>query len=179
MKKINEIFYSIQGEGFFTGKAAIFVRFSGCNLKCDFCDTQHQSGTEMTGDEILSQIAKFPSNHLVFTGGEPSLFIDSDFIRLFKNAGYFIQIETNGTNLLPSNIDWITCSPKEKLRLSEANELKVVFTGQDLKQYDQFKAAYKYLQPCSMLNTEEVINYIKANPEWQLSVQLHKLLNIP
>lgn len=179
MKKINEIFYSIQGEGFFSGTPAVFVRFSGCNLACDFCDTVHHDGHYMSQDEILSQITRYPSRHLILTGGEPSLFVDSGFIRFFKQAGYFIQIETNGTNLLPDGIDWITCSPKENLVLQQADELKVVYRGQDLHVYDAFRASHRYLQPCSLQNTAEVIAYIQAHPEWKLSVQLHKLLNIP
>jgi len=179
MKKINEIFYSIQGEGFFTGTPAIFVRFSGCNLNCDFCDTQHQQGKEMSDEEILATISQYPAKHLVLTGGEPSLFIDFNFVQFFKNAGYFIQIETNGTHPLPENIDWVTCSPKENLLLQEADELKVVYTGQNLLEFENFKALHRYLQPCSMGNTEEVIDYIKSNPTWGLSVQLHRLLDIP
>ena len=179
MKKINEIFYSIQGEGFFTGTPAIFVRFSGCNLNCDFCDTQHQQGEMMTQEDILVKIIQYPSKHLIFTGGEPSLFIDFDFVQFFKNAGYFIQIETNGTCRIPQNIDWVTCSPKENLLLEEADELKIVYTGQNLLEFENFKASYRYLQPCSMKNTEDVIDYIKSDPRWRLSVQLHKLLNIP
>ncbi len=178
MKKINEIFYSIQGEGFFTGTAAVFVRFSGCNLNCDFCDTQHQEGEMMSKEDILAKIEPYPSKHLVFTGGEPSLFLDADFVQFFKNAGYFIQIETNGTCPVPQNIDWVTCSPKKNLLLNKADELKVVYTGQDLSVFENFNASCRYLQPCSMKNTEDVIRYIQSNPRWRLSVQLHKLLNI-
>ena len=76
MKKINEIFYSLQGEGFYTGTAAIFIRFSGCNLKCDFCDTLHESGEFLSDEEILQKISLFESKHIVLTGGEPSLWID-------------------------------------------------------------------------------------------------------
>jgi len=178
MKKINEIFYSIQGEGFFTGTPAVFVRLSGCNLNCDFCDTQHQQGEAMSKEEILAKIIQYPSKHLIFTGGEPALFVDFDFVQFFKDAGYFIQIETNGTCELPKNIDWVTCSPKENLLLQEADELKIVYNGQNLLKFENFKTTHRYLQPCSMKNTEEVINYIKSNPRWNLSVQLHKLLDI-
>jgi len=179
MKKINEIFYSIQGEGFFTGTPAIFIRFSGCNLNCDFCDTQHHDGEMMSKEDILAKITGYPSCHLILTGGEPALFIDFEFVQFFKNAGYFIQIETNGTCPLPQNIDWVTCSPKEKLLLQEADELKVVYTGQNLLEFENFKAQHCYLQPCSMTNTAEVVDYVKSNPQWKLSVQQHKLLDIP
>ena len=73
MRKINEIFYSLQGEGAHTGKAAVFVRFSGCNLRCSFCDTEHQSGVEMTDEAIAEEVACYPGEWIILTGGEPSL----------------------------------------------------------------------------------------------------------
>ena len=178
MRKVNEIFYSLQGEGFYSGTAAIFVRFSGCNLHCDFCDTNHQNGKLLSREEILEKISKFESKHLIFTGGEPTLSVDYDFVQFFKDAGYYIQIETNGTNPVPENIDWVTCRPKEDCILTSADELKVVYTGQDLNLYNNFSAKHKYLQPCSMKNTSEVIEIIKHHPQWKLSVQLHKLIGI-
>ena len=113
MRKINEIFYSLQGEGFHTGTPCVFIRFSGCNLKCRFCDTKHEDGTMMTDEEILDYISQFPSNNIILTGGEPSLWIDQSLIDKLHEAGKYIALETNGTNTLPSGIDWITCSPKE------------------------------------------------------------------
>ena len=74
--KINEIFYSLQGEGFYTGTPSVFVRFSGCNLSCPFCDTDHNLGVMMTADEIAAAVNAFPASHVVLTGGEPSLFVD-------------------------------------------------------------------------------------------------------
>lgn len=82
MRKINEIFYSLQGEGFHTGTPAVFVRFSGCNLKCSFCDTRHEEGILMSDEDILQAISAFPSNVVILTGGEPSLWIDQTFIDL-------------------------------------------------------------------------------------------------
>ena len=180
MRKINEIFYSLQGEGYFTGSPSIFVRFSGCNLKCPFCDTEHTHGQWMEDDEIFSAISPFPASHLVLTGGEPSLFIDEALIDRFHNAGYFVQIETNGTQLLPENIDWITCSPKSdaQLALTKADELKIVFTGQDISVYDTFEARYRFLQPCSNRNTDKVIDFLLKNPGWRLSLQTHKFIDI-
>ena len=95
MRKINEIFYSLQGEGYHTGKAAIFIRFSGCNLKCSFCDTEHEEGTLMSDEEIIKAISVYPSNLVVLTGGEPSLWIDEEFIDLLHQAGKYVCIETN------------------------------------------------------------------------------------
>ncbi|MGL5938645.1 MAG: 7-carboxy-7-deazaguanine synthase QueE [Phocaeicola sp.] len=179
MRKINEIFYSIQGEGTFTGTPAIFVRFSGCNLKCHFCDTKHESGILMSDEQIIEEVNKYPGHVIILTGGEPSLWIDKEFVQLFKAMGKTVCIETNGTNLLPDNIDWVTLSPKDagKVVIQNYNELKVVYQGQDLSEYNSVKTI-KYLQPLSCTNTEEVINYIKEHPEWKLSLQTHKMLNI-
>ena len=129
MRKINEIFYSLQGEGFHTGTPAVFVRFSGCNLKCSFCDTRHEEGILMSDEEILRAISAFPSNVVILTGGEPSLWIDQAFIDLLHRAGKYICIETNGTKPLPKGIDWVTCSPKgTPLQLTHIDEVKVVYT---------------------------------------------------
>ena len=76
MRKINEIFYSLQGEGFHTGTPAVFVRFSGCNLRCSFCDTRHEEGVMMTDEEIVEKVSSFPARMVILTGGEPSLWID-------------------------------------------------------------------------------------------------------
>ena len=179
MKKINEIFYSLQGEGFHTGTPAVFVRFSGCNLKCSFCDTRHEEGTLMSDEEILQAISAFPSNVVILTGGEPSLWIDQAFIDLLHRAGKYICIETNGTNPLPEGIDWVTCSPKgAPLRVTHMDEVKVVYTGQDLTEYVGLKATWHFLQPCSCRNTKEVVEYILHHPQWRLSLQTHKLINI-
>ena len=118
MRKINEIFYSLQGEGYHTGTPAIFVRFSGCNLKCDFCDTQHEEGKMMTDDEIIAEVKKYPAVTVVLTGGEPSLWIDDELIDRLHQAGKYVPIETNGTRPLPAAIDWVSCSTKEGAKLA-------------------------------------------------------------
>lgn len=117
MKKINEIFYSLQGEGCFTGTPAVFIRFSGCNLQCDFCDTAHQEGVWMSDQEIIEEVENYPAAHVVFTGGEPGLQLTRELVLALKEKGKFIQIETNGTVVLPEGIDWITCSPKPEKKL--------------------------------------------------------------
>lgn len=180
MKKINEIFYSLQGEGFHTGTPAVFVRFSGCNLKCSFCDTQHETGTLMSDEEILNTLSLYPAKTVVLTGGEPALWVDDAFIGLLHEAGIYICIETNGTRQLPAAIDWVTCSPKEgaPVRLEHIDEVKVVYTGQDVSVYENLKSAHYFLQPCSCTNTKEVVNYILHHPLWRLSLQTHKLINI-
>ena len=195
MYKINEIFYSLQGEGFHTGTSAVFVRFSGCNLRCHFCDTQHQDGTMMSLQEIVDEVNQYPIAPLVvLTGGEPSLFIDEAFVAELKlKTGKTIAIETNGTRPLPTNLDWVTLSPKtafeggdlEPCVLKHCDELKVVYLGQDLAQYDGIEAKHRFLQPCfcedEMLckaNMKACVEAVMQNPGWRLSLQIHRILNI-
>lgn len=179
-----EIFYSLQGEGYFTGTPAVFVRFAGCNLKCDFCDTDHTSSvTAMTAAEIAGAVNRFPATHVVLTGGEPALRIDDRLVDAL--AGHFLQIETNGTvdNAALSRLDWVTCSPKRHERvLPKVDELKVVLApGVDPAEYaaPYPEVSHLMLQPCSCLNTEEVVAYVKSHPRWRLSLQTHKYIQIP
>lgn len=186
--RINEIFYSLQGEGFFTGTPAVFIRFSGCNLACSFCDTAHGRYYEATQEDILTVISGYPSRHVVITGGEPSLQLTADFVDALHGHGYFVQVETNGTKRLPDGVDWITCSPKNgDVVYKEVNELKVVYhgKGQDMTAYDGIKASVYSLQPCDVKDegrnaviVSEAIEYIKAHPKWRLSLQTHKILNV-
>ena len=188
LMKINEIFYSLQGEGHYTGTPAVFVRFAGCNLKCSFCDTDFTSFTEMTEDDIVREIGQYPTNHIVITGGEPTLQITASLVSKLHEAGKYVQIETNGTNVLPDgcNIDWVTCSPKYKaVRLQHIDELKVVFEGQDMSQYDCLTASEYRLQPCDTQDEgknkeilRQTIDFILKNPKWKLSLQTHKILNV-
>ena len=193
--KINEIFYSLQGEGFHSGTPAVFVRFSGCNLHCEFCDTQHQHGMMMSMQEIVDEVNKYPGAPLlVLTGGEPALYIDEAFVAALKAAtGKFITIETNGTRPLPQNLDWVTFSPKNNLAggddqpcvLTHCDELKVVYLGQDLSLYEGITAQYRYLQPCFCedavqfaKNMRACVEAVLAHPHWRLSLQIHRTLNI-
>ena len=199
MYRINEIFYSLQGEGYHTGTPAVFVRFSGCNLRCPFCDTDFAAYTEMTAEQIVKQInALTPqlstlntklstlnpqlSTLIVLTGGEPALQVDAPLLTALHATGMSVCIETNGTHALPDSIDWITCSPKQgtRLALNRADELKVVLTeGTDPEQWLQhIQADHLFLQPCSCQNTEQVIDYILRHPHWRLSLQTHKYLHI-
>lgn len=194
MYKINEIFQSLQGEGFHTGTPAVFVRFSGCNLQCAFCDTRHQIGEMMSVQAIVDEINKYPMAPLVvLTGGEPSLFISEDFVDKLKETGKRIAIETNGTRHLPINLDWVTLSPKtgfmggdaEPCVLRQCDELKVVYLGQDLKQYETIKADHRFLQPCfsgdeiqRQINMKSCVEAVMSNPGWRLSLQTHRILDI-
>lgn len=192
MKKINEVFYSIQGEGFYAGTPAVFIRFSGCNLECSFCDTSHQAGEWYSDEELLEQINQYPASHVVLTGGEPSLFVGEEFIQKLKQAGKYVAVETNGTHPLPEGIDWVTLSPKYEfvssasLVLKGCNELKVLYTGQhSLEFYREIPAEHYYLQLCDTGDKErngelqrQLFSYLLAHPHWSLSVQLHKVLGV-
>ncbi len=133
--KVNNIFYSLQGEGRNTGRAAVFIRFAGCNLQCPFCDTEFNSYTEMTAEEIIAKTSSlftlrsalplcYAKNSslltlnsslltlIVLTGGEPTLQVDESFIDLLHNNGYEVAMESNGILPAPNNLDWLTVSPK-------------------------------------------------------------------
>jgi len=196
MYRVNEIFYSLQGEDYHSGTPAVFVRFSGCNLHCAFCDTQHQAGEMMSLQEIVDEVNKYPiASLVVLTGGEPSLFIDEAFAaELKQKTGKQIAIETNGTRPLPNNLDWVTLSPKlsfeggdaEPCVLKRCDELKVVYLGQDLAQYDEIQARHRFLQPCFVedlkqrkANLQACVEAVKNYPNWRLSLQIHRVLNIP
>lgn len=195
--KVNEIFYSLQGEGRHTGTPAVFVRFSGCNLRCDFCDTDHASGTDMTEREIVDSVLRYPARHIVLTGGEPSLQLTPTLLRALKNEGKIIHMETNGTCRLPDDalplLDWITVSPKfgKAPAIQRIDELKVVFDMDHPEYIEKMTDVHVtdgqcyYLQPCdrndsafNVRNLKTCIEYIKNNPKWKLSLQTHKLLGI-
>lgn len=198
MRRINEIFYSLQGEGAHTGVPSVFVRFSGCNLKCSFCDTLHQDGTVMSDEEIAAEISRYPGEWIILTGGEPSLWIDREFVCMLKTlTGKKVAIETNGSRSVPEEIDWVTVSPKNGMEgageydiaVAHADELKVVDVGQDLDQYFSYpcvsSSTLMYLQPCFVENDQECISRrnstvsrVLSDPRWILSVQVHRFLNI-
>ena len=199
MRKINEIFYSLQGEGAHTGCPSVFVRFSGCNKRCSFCDTKHEDGTLMTDEEIAVEVNKYPARWIILTGGEPTMWIDSDFVRRLKAAtGKSVAIETNGSLPVPEEIDWVTVSPKcgmagagdYEIKAARADELKVVDVAQDLEPYFSYPcvsvATRFFLQPCyvpdeveNSHNVRRAIDRVLSDPRWTLSLQTHRLLNIP
>lgn len=198
MKKINEIFYSIQGEGHHCGYPSVFIRFSGCNLKCPFCDTAHQEGIYMSDDDIFHAVNLYTASWVVLTGGEPALHIDDSFVRMLKRAtGKRVAIETNGTCEVPPSVDWVTVSPKcgmtpgaDKILARNADEVKVVDLGQPLEPYFSLEclkpSTLMYLQPCYVAdeakfeaNRMRTVGRVLADPRWTLSVQLHRYLEIP
>ena len=177
---VNEIFYSLQGEGWHTGTPAVFLRFSGCNRRCPFCDTDFSHATMMDAREIACACAAFPARHLVVTGGEPLLQLDSDLLRAIKARGFYVQVETNGSMPVPPEVDWVTCSPKDApWEVNRIDELKIVYQGQDVETIaDLLPSPRHYLQPCSGNNTAETVDYILRHPHWRLSLQTHKLIDI-
>lgn len=193
MYKVNEIFYSLQGEGRWMGRPAVFVRMSGCNLKCPFCDTDFRGYSEMSADDILSRCLEEGGEcrFIVLTGGEPSLQVDEQLISTLHRAGYYLSMETNGTHAIPEGIDWVTCSPKVDFTeggepaVKQVDELKLIFDGEHQISDHGIACTFRYLQPCDVGNDSrnylilnECIKYIKAHPEWQLSVQIHKIVGI-
>lgn len=193
--KINEIFYSVQGEGELTGTPAIFVRFSGCNLACPFCDTAHHEGVEMSEEAIADEVGRYPAPLVVVTGGEPSLFLTASLVEKLHKLNKRVAVETNGTHPLPDNVDWITCSPKgdwvekgkQLITDRTYNEVKVVYDGtNDVDRWLSLLKANRYsLQPCdtghearNQAIQRQVVQHCLENPIWHISLQTHKLLHI-
>lgn len=180
--RVNEIFYSLQGEGHFTGCPAVFVRLSGCNRACPFCDTDFASYSEMTEEEIVSAVNAFPAKIVVITGGEPALQLTASLVDLLHNAGKRVHVETNGSLPLPETVDWVTCSPKTPpYAIRRIDELKLLFTpGIDPEAVAATlpEAKIRSLQPLAGEDPMPTINYILSHPHWRLSLQTHKLLHI-
>lgn len=196
MYRVNDIFYSLQGEGHNTGRAAVFIRFAGCNLRCSFCDTEFDTYREMTAEEIVASINTYSARFVVLTGGEPTLQVDEAFVDLLHQHGFEVAMESNGTRPAPKNLDWLTVSPKisgEKWKVESGwrlpDEVKVVFDEDTVPEtYLPSPSTLSlspilYLQPCDTGNAERnaiiinrCIDYIKEHPQWRLSLQTHKLI---
>lgn len=195
--RVNEIFYSLQGEGMHTGRAAVFVRFSGCNLRCPFCDTDHTSHTDMTARQIVDSVMEWREcGFVVLTGGEPALQVDDALVELLHSEGFCVAMETNGTLPVPSSVDWVTVSPKDMFVsgdgssgkvVAKGDEIKVVFDGEnDPPLYGTIDdGCYRCLQPCDTGDEEHnkaivkrCVEYILKHPCWHLSLQTHKLIDI-
>ena len=192
--RINEIFYSLQGEGLFSGTPCVFVRFAGCNLKCEFCDTSHKNFTNYTCEELVREVEKYPTKHVVLTGGEPTLQITEELMLALIDRGIIVHVETNGTreNAALNYAHFVTCSPKFEfchnadVVLDNIDELKVVFNGfNDMDLYKGIEAKHYYLQPCDVGNAEKnkaildaAIAYCLEHPKWSLSLQTQKILNV-
>ena len=230
----------MQGEGRNTGRAAVFIRFAGCNLRCSFCDTEFESYREMSREEILAEISRYevrgarcenqgsryevrgarcedskvqtsalspqPSSIspqpsalsplIVLTGGEPTLQVDEAFVDFLHQHGYEVSMESNGTRPAPQNLDWLTVSPKSRGTRYEVqgkrvpDEIKLVFDEHTdpeaiLPSETSNHAPLLYLQPCdtgdaqrNKVITQACVEYIKQHPQWRLSLQTHKLIDI-
>lgn len=200
---INEVFYSLQGEGIRAGTANVFVRFSGCNQTCKVethgfdCDTEFVSGRKLTLDELHTLIVKIGGlacKWLILTGGEPALQVDEEFCLYFRSKGYKLAIETNGSIFLPHRegppntwsyhfFDWITVSPKvaeHVIRQRTADEVKYVRGyGQGIPK-TVVEAQYYLISPAfngTELDRETLqwcVKLVLENPKWRLSIQQHK-----
>lgn len=190
---IKEIFYSLQGEGYWYGEPMIFIRLAGCNLDCAFCDTDWKKGTKWLIEEIREYIKRFDCKKILWTGGEPSLQLTNDIVDFFHQYGYWQAIETNGTKKPPSNLDWITLSPKVPLsRIKEVwrnvspNEIKflVDIDTKKLPSKDYFPEAIYWVSPIFFENQpnfetlKRAIEIVKKNKGWRLTTQMHKFWGI-
>ena len=192
-----EMFYSLQGEGYHQGKAAFFIRLAGCDVGCVWCDVKDSwdasKHPELSIDEIVSNASAHPARLAIITGGEPLLYNLDALTTALKKAGFEVNIETSGSSPLSGKWDWVCFSPKKfKAPLDEciaaASELKVViFNAHDFEWAETYAqqvppSCKLYLQPeWDKANqiTPLVIDYIKAHPQWELSAQLHKYIQVP
>jgi len=192
-----EAFYSIQGEGYHTGKAAYFIRIGGCDTGCHWCDSKVTWDPRVHPlvpvEQIVSDVEKTPARSIVVTGGEPSLYQLDPLCSLLKEKGLTTYLETAGTGTLTGQWDWICLSPKkqdppEDIYYSRADELKVIiFEQKDFEWAEQAASrvsnqARLYLQP-EWSRYKELIHpvaeYVKDHPQWQVSLQAHKFMRIP
>ena len=204
---VKEIFYSIQGEGFHSGRPSIFCRFSGCNLwnglerdreiaKCNFCDTDFVGTNGVGGNKFLNEddlakeiISYWPNSSepfVILTGGEPMLQVDKKLIHALKSYKCHLAIETNGTIKVPNEIHWICVSPKAGNSLVQVHgdELKLVYPQKNItpEEYEKYSFKNFSLQPMDgelkLHNTNLAIEYCKNNPNWKISLQTHKIIGV-
>ena len=192
-----ESFYTIQGEGFHQGKAAYFIRLGGCDVGCVWCDVKESWDASkhpvQTIEEMVSSASAWPGRLAVITGGEPLMHNLDELTNALHGAGFQTNIETSGAWPVSGSWDWICLSPKKfKAPLPEilplANELKIViYNKSDFEWAEKYAALVSpacklFLQP-EWSKSEQmlplIIDYIKTHPEWELSLQIHKYLNLP
>lgn len=203
---INEIFLTIQGEGVHTGRTAVFLRFSRCNLWtgreedrhraiCRFCDTDFTHGQRMELADIGAELKRLWGDRfchrpgrkmVVLTGGEPLLQVDRPLINYLRGLGFYIAVETNGTQRLPHPVDWVCVSPKAgaRLVLNRGDELKLVYpqTDAEPEAYAHLDFRTFWLSPMDGpdidTNTAAALDYVMNHPQWRLNVQTHKLIGV-
>jgi 7-carboxy-7-deazaguanine synthase len=194
---VMEHFYTLQGEGFHQGRAAYFIRLGGCDVGCVWCDVKDSWDADKHPKHeiraLLSYVKKTPAEIVVITGGEPLMHPLGELTKEFQQAGLKTHIETSGAHPLSGHWDWICLSPKKfKAPLPEilpqADELKVIiFNRSDFDWAEKYAALVSpscklYLQPewdKAADMTPLIIEYIKADPKWELSLQIHKYINVP
>ena len=197
MLPVMEHFYTIQGEGFHQGRAAYFIRLGGCDVGCVWCDVKDSWDASkhpvLSTQDLLSNVTNTPAKLIVITGGEPLMHNLDALTTALQSKGFETNIETSGAHPLSGNWNWICLSPKKfKAPLPEilpyANELKVViFNKSDFQWAEEYAGKVSpdcklYLQPewdKAAIVTPLIIEYIKANPKWELSLQIHKYINVP
>ncbi len=205
--KVKEAFYTLQGEGAQAGRAAVFLRFTGCNLwsgreedrheaVCKFCDTDFigidgTNGGRYTLTECAGLVKKlWPGGgrpYVVCTGGEPLLQLDEPLIEALQTRGFEVAVETNGTIPVPQSIDWVCVSPKADadLVVSKGHELKLVYPQTEAdaqpERFTELDFQHFFLQPkdeAGQDNTPATVAYCMAHPQWRVSLQTHKIMNI-
>lgn len=192
-----ESFYTIQGEGFHQGMAAWFIRLGGCDVGCVWCDVKDSWDADKhpkwTVEEITEQLSEISAEMVVITGGEPLMYDLSELTETIKSRGFSVHVETSGAHPLSGSWDWICLSPKKFKDAREefyevADELKVViFNKSDFEWAEKYAALVTnncklYLQPewdKADEMTPLIIEYVKNNPKWGISLQIHKYLNVP
>jgi organic radical activating enzyme len=194
---VMESFYTIQGEGFHQGKAAYFIRLGGCDVGCVWCDVKESWDADKHPQraipDLVQEAAAFPGRIAVITGGEPLMHNLDGLTKALHKAGFRTHMETSGSSPLSGSWDWITLSPKKfKAPLDEvckqAHELKiVVYNKSDFAWAEKYaalvgKQCRLYLQPewsRAAEMTPLIIDYVKDHPQWQISLQIHKYINVP
>lgn len=200
---INSIFYTLQGEGFWTGRPAVFVRFSRCNLwtgreedrhkaVCQFCDTDFQRSERYTGAQLLDAVedlwpSGWGSKMVVFTGGEPLLQVDEELVDDLICAGFYTAVETNGTVQPGALVDWTCISPKANttLEITKGDELKLVYpqVGAEPERFEHLDFDHFWLSPMDgpdlADNTKAAVDYCLEHPRWRLNIQTHKIVGVP
>ena len=194
---VMEDFYTLQGEGFHQGKAAYFIRLGGCDVGCVWCDVKDSWDAEkhpkLKIESLISKVKKTPADIVVITGGEPLMHDLTELTKELQAAGLKTHIETSGAHPLSGSWDWICLSPKKfkaplPVIVPLANELKIVVLNKsDFDWAEKYAALVSpscklFLQPewdkASEI-TPLIIDYIKAHPQWELSLQIHKYINVP
>lgn len=198
MIKVNEIFFSLQGEGALAGQATIFVRLAGCNLTCSFCDTDHKAYTEMSITDIAAECMRLSEESkdilVIFTGGEPLMQLTQESLNIFMCYGFPIGLETNGTYPILNGFDYVSVSPKinpgvlcNNVLNHDADEIRFPIAHGETPPPIEFLPIAKnyFISPIFdgqipvQANIDWCVEYCKKNPRWKLSVQFHKILRFP